>query len=96
MEVLGEDHPDTAMSLNNLGSLLQAQGDYAGAKPYLERALAIRMEVLGEGHLDTAQSFWWMGSLINKREMAAANPDYERALAIFETRSGRNTPTRKA
>ena len=40
--MLGARHPDTARSLNNLGSLLQAQGDYAGARPYYEEALAIR------------------------------------------------------
>ncbi len=40
-EVLGEKHPDTATSLNNLGYLLQAMGDYAAARPYYEQALAI-------------------------------------------------------
>ena len=40
-------HPDTATSLNNLGMLLQAMGDLAGARPYLERSLAIREQVLG-------------------------------------------------
>ena len=40
-------HPDTAASLNNLAYLLQAQGDYAAAKPLYEQALAIRKEVLG-------------------------------------------------
>jgi tetratricopeptide (TPR) repeat protein len=32
-EVLGERHPDTATSLNNLAGLLEAQGDYAAAQP---------------------------------------------------------------
>jgi tetratricopeptide (TPR) repeat protein len=48
--VLGSEHPNTATSLNNLGSLLQVQGDLAGAKPYLERALAISEAVLGPQH----------------------------------------------
>jgi hypothetical protein len=39
--VLGEGHPDTAVSYGNLGLLLQAMGDLAGARPLLERALAI-------------------------------------------------------
>ena len=34
-EVLGEHHPDTATSLNNLGSLLQAMGDLACRPPLL-------------------------------------------------------------
>ncbi len=38
-KVLGPDHPDTAASLNNLASLLSAQGDYASARPLFEREL---------------------------------------------------------
>jgi hypothetical protein len=38
------------MSLNNLGSLLQAQGDLAGARPYYERALAICEDRLSTAH----------------------------------------------
>jgi tetratricopeptide (TPR) repeat protein len=55
-KVLGPEHPDTAMSLNNLAHLLQAQGDLAGARPLHERALAIREKVLGPEHPDTATS----------------------------------------
>jgi len=40
----------TATSLNNLGSLLQDQGDPAGSRPYLEQALAILQRVLGPDH----------------------------------------------
>ena len=47
---MGERHPDTAASLNNLAVLLQAQGDYAAAKPLYEQALAIHEAVLGERH----------------------------------------------
>jgi hypothetical protein len=36
--------------------LLQAQGGLAGARPYLEQALAIRRQALGEEHPDTARS----------------------------------------
>ena len=40
-EVLGERHPVTAISLNNLAWLLQAQGDYAAAQPLFEQAVDI-------------------------------------------------------
>jgi tetratricopeptide (TPR) repeat protein len=40
-KALGPDHPDTANRLNNLGALLQAMGDLAGALPYVERAMAL-------------------------------------------------------
>jgi tetratricopeptide (TPR) repeat protein len=36
-KVLGEEHPDTAMSLNNLAGLLYEQGSYEEARPLLER-----------------------------------------------------------
>jgi Tfp pilus assembly protein PilF len=52
-QVLGKEHPGTALSLNNLGLLLMNQGDYAAAKPYLERALAIWEQVLGKDHPTT-------------------------------------------
>ena len=55
-KVLGEEHPDTASSLNNLGALLDSMGDYEGARPYYEKALEIKRKVLGEEHPDTALS----------------------------------------
>ncbi len=36
-KVLGPDHPYPAIGLNNLASLLSAQGDYASARPLYER-----------------------------------------------------------
>ncbi len=37
--VLGEEHPDTTVSLNNLGSLLQVMGEYPAARSLFEQAL---------------------------------------------------------
>ena len=52
-QVLGEDHPDTATRLNNLGLLLRDMGDLAGARTYLEQVLAIFEHVLGLDHPNT-------------------------------------------
>ena len=49
----GEEHPQVAAVLNNLGSVLQDLGDLAGAKAHFERALAIRVKFLGEEHPKT-------------------------------------------
>ena len=65
--MLGERHPDTATSLNNLAALLEAQGDYAAAKPLYEQALAIRKAVLGERHPDTADSLNNLAELLRRR-----------------------------
>jgi len=54
--VLGERHPETVSSLNNLGIVLQAMGNLEGARPYLERALAIYETELGPDHAKTRQT----------------------------------------
>jgi tetratricopeptide (TPR) repeat protein len=82
----GPGHPDAALSLNNLGYLLYAQGDFGGARPYFERALAIRKKALGAGHPDTATSLDNLGALLQAQgDLAGARPYVERALAIRET-----------
>jgi tetratricopeptide (TPR) repeat protein len=92
-KVLGPDHPDTASSLNNLGYLLQAQGDLAGALPYFERALAIREKALGLDHPDTARSLNNLGALLDSQgDLTGARPYYERALAINEKTLGPDHP----
>jgi tetratricopeptide (TPR) repeat protein len=47
---LGEQHPHTAASLNNLARLYEAQGRYDEAEPLCQQALAIRKARLGEQH----------------------------------------------
>ena len=57
LKVLGEDHPDTAASYNNLAVTLRAQGKYAEAEAMHRHALAILLKALGEDHPDTATSY---------------------------------------
>ena len=49
-ERLGKDHPDTALSLNNLAILYESQGRYGEAEPLLTQALEIHRRVMGEDH----------------------------------------------
>ncbi len=51
--VLGESHPDTLMSMNNLASLYNSQGEHGKALPLYEQCLEITRVVLGESHPDT-------------------------------------------
>ena len=53
-QVLGPEHPDTALSLNNLAELYHTQGKYAEAEPLSKRALVIYEQALGPEHPDTA------------------------------------------
>jgi tetratricopeptide (TPR) repeat protein len=41
-KVLGEEHPDTADSLDNLATVYESLEDFSKAKEYSERALAVR------------------------------------------------------
>ncbi len=46
-KALGPEHPNVAMSLNNLALLYEAQGRYGDAEPLYKRSLAISEKVLG-------------------------------------------------
>ncbi|MEV6683277.1 tetratricopeptide repeat protein [Streptomyces erythrochromogenes] len=54
--VLGEDHPDTLTSRNNLAFAYQSAGDLGRAIRLHERTLTDRERVLGEDHPDTLTS----------------------------------------
>jgi hypothetical protein len=56
--VLGEEHPDTLTSMNNLALTLYASGDLPGAREACEQVLDGRRRVLGEKHPDTVASAW--------------------------------------
>lgn len=55
-EQLGENHPDTAASLDSLASLYREICQYEKAETLYLRALGIREKQLGEDHPDTATS----------------------------------------
>ncbi|MGO5145441.1 tetratricopeptide repeat protein, partial [Catenibacterium mitsuokai] len=55
-EILGEKHPDTLNSLNNLASSYSYLGDYNKACKLQNAAYNARKEILGENHPDTLTS----------------------------------------
>ena len=48
--VLGEEHPDTLRSANNLATSLAHQGKYAEAEELLQAMLVVSKRVLGTAH----------------------------------------------
>ena len=64
-EVLGLDHPDVAVSLNNLAFLYGEQRRYAEAEPLYKRSLAIKEKAFGPDHQDVALSLNNLATLIN-------------------------------
>lgn len=91
-KVLGTEHRDTTISMNDLAGLLWAQGDLASARPLFERTLAIR-ETVGAKHPATATSLNNLAILLRAQgDVAAARPLFERALAIRESVLGAEHP----
>jgi len=79
--VLGEEHPDTLISVGNMSGLLKAQGKHAEAEPYFREVLEKSRRVLGEEHLDTLTSIGNLGSLLEAQgKLAEAEPYYREAL----------------
>jgi CHAT domain-containing protein/tetratricopeptide (TPR) repeat protein len=81
-----QGHPALANGLNNLGTLLRAQGDLAGAEPLFREALAIRRKLYPQGDAPLANSLNNLASLLRDRgDLAGAEPLYREALAMFRT-----------
>jgi len=51
----GPDHPNVAIKVNNLGTVLQELGDLQGAKKCFERARQIDEKVFGNDHFYVAR-----------------------------------------
>ncbi len=92
-KVLGPDHPDVAISLNNLAALYEKQGKYVEAEPLHKRSLEIREKALGRDHPDVANSLHNLAVLYEKQgKYAEAEPLYKRSLEISEKALGRDHP----
>ncbi|MEW6573729.1 MAG: tetratricopeptide repeat protein [Bacillota bacterium] len=92
-KALGPEHPDVAMTLDDLACIYRALGKYAEAEPLCQRALAIEEKALGPEHLDVATTLNNLALLYYSQERyAEAEPLYRRALAIKEQALGPEHP----
>ena len=92
-KVLGEEHPDTATSYNNVAFNLTAQGKYVEAEPLYRKALAIYRKGLGEEHADTATSYNNVAyNLKAQGKYAEAEPLFRKALALRRKVLGEEHP----
>ena len=93
-EVLGPDHPDVAVSLNNLAFLYGEQGRYSEAEPLCKRSLAIWEKAFGPDHLNVATALINLATLYQHQgRYVDAEPLFKRSLAINETVLGPDHPT---
>ncbi len=63
--MLGDDHPGTLTSINNMGNLLKSMGKLEEAMPYSRESLEGRRRVLGDDHPRTLTSINNMGLLLH-------------------------------
>ena len=70
---LGNRHPNTLGSINNLGALLHAKGDLAAAERLCREALEGQRKTLGNRHPATLNSICNLGALLQaKGDLGAA------------------------
>jgi tetratricopeptide (TPR) repeat protein len=90
---LGEDHPDTLESMNNLAFTLWQQGDLPGARLLEEKTLDIQRSVLGEDHPDTLTSMSNLATtLSHQSDLPGARLLQEKTLAIRRRVQGEEHP----
>ncbi|QRO02610.1 CHAT domain-containing protein [Archangium violaceum] len=89
--VLGGAHPEVARSLQLLGAIYLARGQFARVEPLLQRGLEIREAALGKDHLDVADSLNGLGKFYSDRgSYERAELLLQRALKIREAALGEN------
>jgi tetratricopeptide (TPR) repeat protein len=92
-EALGEAHPDTATSYNNLASNLDDQGRYGEAEPLYRKALELLQAALGAAHPGTAASYNNLAyNLDAQGRYGEAEPLYRKALELQQAALGEAHP----
>ena len=91
--VLGEEHPDTLTSMNNLADTLRAQGDLPGARALQEKVLEALRRVLGEEHPDTLTSMSNLASTLRAQgDLPGARALQEKVLEAVRRVLGEEHP----
>ncbi len=67
-KVYGPDHPAVAIYANNLGQIVRAQGDLAGAPQFARRALEIDEKVYGPDHPAVARDANSLGQILEDQD----------------------------
>jgi eukaryotic-like serine/threonine-protein kinase len=92
-ETLGEDHPASLSSLNQLADFLFSQGRIDEVEPLDRKTLEIRRRVLGEDHPDTLRSLNGLAAtLFSQGRYTEAAPLFEEGLAIRRRTLGDSHP----
>jgi tetratricopeptide (TPR) repeat protein len=85
MSILGENHPDTLESMNNLALLYDNQGQYDKACPLYIQCLKKRKSTLSENHPHIISSMHNLAVLYDKQgKYIQALPLYKKCLERFK------------
>ena len=76
--LFGEDHPEYAVGLENLGGIAYRLGEYEECLNNLEHVREIRARNMGEDHPTV------MRTMLNMATVSSSMGDYERAIKIFD------------
>jgi len=88
-KILGENHPDIAVSYDNIGNILLSENNQNQAKIYFDKAYEIRKDKLGEDHPDFAVSYDMIGNFHKtQKNFERAIQNYEKALNIRKIKFG--------
>ena len=91
--VLGDDHPETLSSMNNLALTLQAQGDLAGARALQEKVLEVQRRVLGDDRPETLASMNNLAATLQAQgDLAGARALQEKAIEVSRRVLGDDHP----
>ena len=92
--LLGDEHEDTAASLDRAARTHELQGRYGEAEPLYQDALAMRKRLLGDEHPSVAQSLNNLAVLYyNQGRYGEAEPLYQDALAMHKRLLGDEHPS---
>ena len=79
---------------NNIGNVLQDQGNLEEAMRYYKRALNFYLRKLGEEHPSVAEAYNNMGSvLVNRGNLGEAMAYYQQTLEIYLKALGEEHPS---
>ena len=84
LDLFDDEHPEVAMSYNNLGNLLRKLGEHEQARDFYEKSLKIKLTIFGEESSEVAGSYNNLGNLLRKLdEHEQARDFYEKSLKIY-------------
>ena len=91
--LLGAEHPNVALILNNRAKLYRKQGRFAEAEPLYQRSIAIWEKAQGPEHLNVGNGLNNLALLlIDQGRYPEAEPLLRRALSIQERKGNPSIP----